>query len=73
MEKITIVYQRDPTGFGKAQTLNYEGVVFSNGKVAYIDEDGTIYAHERQDELLIALNKKGKARIDGKKRKHEKD
>lgn len=72
VEKITIIHSKIPDFFASPRTLRYEGAVFSNGKVAYMDEGGTIYVSEKQDTLLSELNKHGTARIEQKIKKAKK-
>jgi hypothetical protein len=63
-EFIKIVHQKSPAGFGKPQTLTYDGVIFSNGKVAYVDENDIILSCEKKETLVKELEKSGKVRVE---------
>lgn len=60
---ITIIHEKCAEFFGKSQRLSYEGAIFSNGKVAFVDEHGQILASNSKKDLLTELNKRGKASI----------
>jgi len=63
MKQIKITYHKLPSGLGKSKTLVYDGVVFENGKVAFLDEDEVICTAEKESSVLDELNKHGKAII----------
>ena len=55
MELITISYDERPYGFGKGTPREFQGVKFTNGKIAFVNEQGEIRASESESKLKEAL------------------
>lgn len=51
MKYIQITYHKMPTGFGKPTTETLDGVLFDNGKIAYLDSEGAVLASENEESL----------------------
>lgn len=64
MKQIKITHVERPTGFGKVQKHEYEGVVFTSGKVAYVNKNEEVYVYDGEDKLKKDLEKSGKVEID---------
>lgn len=64
MKQIKITHTERPTGFGKLQKHEYEGVVFEKGQVAYVDKNEEICVYDGEDKLKKELEKSGKVEID---------
>ncbi len=74
MEVIAITHRKVPTGFGKSVEKTLEGVIFTNGKVAYVDEEGMIQASDTEDNLKKFLGSHGTVsvtKVKHKKHKHD--
>jgi hypothetical protein len=55
MEIIKIIHKRYSCGFGKPEQLQFDGARFPNGKIAYMDDDETVCAVDKEKELQKAL------------------
>jgi hypothetical protein len=64
MKQIKITHTERPTGFGKLQKYEYEGVVFEKGKVAYVDKDDEVCVYDGEEKLKDALKRSGEVVID---------
>jgi hypothetical protein len=64
MKQIKIVHKQHPTGFGKVQKHEYEGVVFEKGKVAYVDKNDQVCVYDGEEKLKEDLKKSGEVIID---------
>jgi hypothetical protein len=63
-KKLKILHKKRATYFGKPKHLTYEAYEFANGKLAYVGEDGTVYAGKNRETVLEALNEQGSASIE---------
>lgn len=63
MKQIKITHTERPTGFGKLQKHEYEGVVFEKGKVAYVDKDDEVCVYDGEEKLKKELERSGKVEI----------
>lgn len=64
MKQIKITHTERPTGFGKLQKHEYEGVVFGKGQVAYVDKNEEVCVYDGEEKLKKELEKSGKVEID---------
>lgn len=63
MKQIKITHVERPTGFGKVQKHEYEGVVFTSGKVAYVDKNDDVCVYDGEEKLKKELERSGKVEI----------
>lgn len=54
-ELINIVYEKQPVGFGKSVKVEYQGIKFDDGQIAYQGEQGKVYQAESPRKLKEAL------------------
>jgi hypothetical protein len=71
-KKLKIIHEKRADFFGKQKHLAYEAYEFENGKLAYVGEDGNVYADKDRATVVEALTKQGPVSVEEAKKPHDK-